>query len=118
MPYIAGVQHESTHTAGVVEQQLSMQMNPGLLMDKLPDGLLMMTSGADPEQQLLVHEGPERKAEVIGMEETQQLSVHEPLERKAEVTGVEAAQQLSVHEPLERKAEVIGVEAAQQLSMH
>lgn len=73
---MAGAQHESTHTAGVEEQQLSMQMDPGLLMDKLPEGLLMMMSGADPEQQLPVHEPLERKAEVTGVEEAQQLSMH------------------------------------------
>ena len=45
-------------------------------MDKLPDGLLMMMSGADPEQQLSVHEPLERNAEVTGVEEAQQLSMH------------------------------------------
>lgn len=74
MPYIAGVQHESTHIGGVVEQQLSMQMDSGLLMDKLPDGLLMMMSGVDPAQQEPVHESLERKADVTGG--LQQLSMH------------------------------------------
>lgn len=36
----------------------------------------MMMSGADPEQQLPVHEPLERKAEVTGVEEAQQLSMH------------------------------------------